>query len=42
VELDIKGFHAFAMTQLPIPKGKPKWIDGIVDGIDTMTYIFII
>jgi hypothetical protein len=28
------------MTQLRIPKDKPKWIDGIID--DKITYTFII
>jgi hypothetical protein len=31
LELDVKGLYAFAMTQLRIPKGKLKWIDGIID-----------
>jgi hypothetical protein len=38
VELDVNGLYAFAMTQLRIPKGKPKWLD--VDNI--MDYTFII
>jgi hypothetical protein len=40
VELDVNGLYAFAMTQLRIPKGKPKWIDGIID--DKMKNIFIL
>jgi hypothetical protein len=27
------------MTQLPIPKGKPKWIDGIIDDMMNNTFI---
>jgi hypothetical protein len=40
VELDVNGLYAFSMTQLRIPKGKPKWINGLFD--DIMDYTFII
>jgi hypothetical protein len=31
VELDVNGLYAFDMKQLRIPKGKPKWIDDIIE-----------
>jgi hypothetical protein len=46
VELDVNGLYAYAMTQLKIPKGKPKWIDdnniknNNID--DILDYTFII
>jgi hypothetical protein len=39
VELDVNGLYAFAMTQLQIPKGKPKEINGIIDDIMNCTFI---
>jgi hypothetical protein len=42
VELDVNGLYAFAMTQLRIPKGKPKVMeifDGIVDDTRDNTFI---
>jgi hypothetical protein len=39
VELDVNGLYAFAMTQLRIPKDKPKWICGIIDDIIDCTFI---
>jgi hypothetical protein len=40
VEVDVNGLYAFAISNLRIPKGKPKWIDGKDD--DRMNYTFII
>jgi hypothetical protein len=34
VELDVNGLYAFAMTQLQIPKGKPKIINGLIDDLN--------
>jgi hypothetical protein len=39
VELDVNGLYAFAMTQLQIPRGKPKVIIGIIDDIIDCTFI---
>jgi hypothetical protein len=39
VELDVNGLYGYTMTQLEIPKGKPKEI-GIIG--DSFTYTFII
>jgi hypothetical protein len=39
VELDVNGLYAFAMTQLRIPKGKPKVFNGIIDDIMNCTFI---
>jgi hypothetical protein len=39
VELDVNSLYAFVMTQLRIPNGKPKWINGIIDGIIDCTFI---
>jgi hypothetical protein len=38
-ELDANGLYAFAMTQLCIPKGKPKSINGLIDAILNNTFI---
>jgi hypothetical protein len=38
-ELDVNGLYAFAMTQLRIPKVKPKWMDRIIDDIMNNTFI---
>jgi hypothetical protein len=34
VELDVNGLYGFAMTQLQIPKGKPKLIELFEDILD--------
>jgi hypothetical protein len=39
VELDVNGLYAFTMTQLSIPKGKQKWINGIIDDVIDNTFI---
>jgi hypothetical protein len=42
VELDVNGLYAFAMTQLQIPRGKPKVMeifDGVIDDILDNTFI---
>jgi hypothetical protein len=39
VELNVNGLYAYAMTQLRLPKGKPKVFNGIIDDIMNCTFI---